>query len=399
MSLYDIWKQWGLSLSKKSPHTNLNNARIILSNDPNFKDTIYYDEFLQRVIRRNSPVREWADSDDLEALAHIQSVLGIPRMGREAVTQAVISIAHDNKQNCVQEWMLSLRWDGTQRLETFFSDYFGVAPGDYAHSASKNFWLSIAARAFTPGCKVDNMIVLEGEQGIGKSQALHIVGGGWFTEQHESAKNPKAFAEILQGKLLVEISEMDAFTKSEISQVKQTISCQSDRFRASYARHAADHPRTCVFVGTINHGNWNRDETGARRFWPMACQGEIDLPSIAAMREQLFAEAVSRHFKNEPHWSMPSEETKAEQQARYASDPWMDRIREQVKGEEAVTTSWVLDKLGVTTSGHDTRGSMRVGACLRFMGWARKQRRIDGQPSWVYVKAVTVVTGGDEKSL
>ena len=42
--------------------------------------------------------------------------------------------------------------------------------------------------------------MLEGAQGVGKSSALQIIGGEYFAEQHESATNPKAFAEILQGK-------------------------------------------------------------------------------------------------------------------------------------------------------------------------------------------------------
>src|SRR5262249_11330228 len=141
--------------------------------------------------------------------------------------------------------------------------------------ASHNFWLSLVARAYKPGCKVDNMIVLEGGQGIGKSTALDIIGGDWYTEQHESASNPKAFAEILQGKLLVEISEMDAFNGSQINRVKQTITCQSDRYRPAYGRYAKDHLRRCIFVGTTNRDDWNKDETGARRFWPITCKKQI----------------------------------------------------------------------------------------------------------------------------
>jgi predicted P-loop ATPase len=96
----------------------------------------------------------------------------------------------------------------------------------------------MVARVYNPGCKVDNMVILEGVQGVGKSSALQIIGGPWFAEQHESATNPKAFAEILQGKLLIEISEMHAFNRAEVNRVKQTISCPSDRFRASYGRYA-----------------------------------------------------------------------------------------------------------------------------------------------------------------
>ena len=385
MKASDIWKTWGLSLTKDGPpHVNLSNAALILENDPHFKEAVYFDEFLQRVIRRNSPEREWHDSDDLEVARYIQSELSIPRMSRDTVSQAVITVAHKNKRNCVQEWLSSLTWDGTQRLESFFPDHFDAAQSDYTSAAGKNFWLSLVARAFNPGCKVDNMIVLEGAQGVGKSTAMQIIGGDWFAEQHESATNPKAFAEILQGKLLVEISEMDAFSRAEVNRVKQTVSCPSDRFRASYGRYAVDHPRTCVFVGTTNRDDWNRDETGARRFWPIACGGTIRLDSIGESREQFFAEALTRYKALESHWEMPLAAARAEQEARYTADPWLDPIREATKGETAVTTRWVLDKLGFTVERMDKRAEMRVGNCLRFMGWIRKQRRIDGVPGWQY---------------
>lgn len=379
-----IWTKWGLLLTDKHlPHTNVHNAALILEQDPDFAGTVYYDEFLQRIMRRNSPVREWRDGDDLELLRHIQNNIRIPRMSRESVTQAVVAVASKDRRNCVVEWLDSLKWDGTPRIDQFFSDAFGAEVSEYTTAASRNFWLSLAARVYQPGCKVDNMIVLEGSQGVGKSTAMDIVGGDYFAEQHESATNPKAFAEILQGKLLVEISEMDAFSRSEVNRVKQTVSCRSDRFRASYGRHAADHPRTCIFVGTTNRDDWNRDETGARRFWPIKCN-EINLDVITQNREQLFAEAVARHKAGEPHWLMPEQETKDEQEARYQSDPWHDQIALALKGVDNITTAQIAEQLGVPVERRDKWMETRIGAAVKFLGWERKRRRIDGKLTWYY---------------
>src|SRR5262249_23914540 len=198
------------------------------------------------------------------------------------------------------------------------------------------------ARVYRPGCKVDNMVVLEGPQGIGKSSALHVIGGEWFTEQHESASNPKPFKEILQGKLLIEISEMDAFSRAEVSRVKQTITDTLDRYRESFGRHAKDHLRQCVFVGTTNKDDWNKDDTGARRFWPIACKGEIDVEGIRANREQLFAEAVTRIKNGESWWEMPAEETRLEQQKRYDADAWSEDIAAFIALKSKVTVNEIL---------------------------------------------------------
>lgn len=397
----ESWKEWGLSTTDKGiPHANLANAALILENDPKFKGSLYYDAFLQRIIRKNSPAREWRDSDDLEAARYMQSVLGLPRMNREVVSQAVVEVAHKSPRNCVTEWLDTLSHDGTQRLECFFSDHFGAIESDYTHAASKNFWLSLVARAYRPGCKVDNMIVLEGAQGVGKSQALGIIGGEWFAEQHESATNPKAFAEILQGKLLIEVSEMDAFSRAEVNRVKQTVSCPSDRFRASYGRYAVDHPRTCIFVGTTNRDDWNRDETGARRFWPIACAGSIDLERIRATREQLFAEAVARFKANETHWEMPQEAARAEQEARYMHDAWHEKVASILKGKAEVSTSQILEEMGFEMTRRGRAESMRVGTILRVLGWKRVRKWQGKDREYVYAppEVGTAPDGGDKKS-
>lgn len=390
-----IWAKWGLQLNQhKTPHLNLNNAALVLECDPLYKDSLYFDVFLQRVIRQNSPAREWGDADDLEVTRHFQSVLGMPRMGRDIVSQAVIAVAHKRQRNCVREWVDKIQWDGQARIEQFFADYMGAENNEYAQCASRNFWLSIAARIHVPGCKVDNMIVLEGAQGAGKSTALHIIGGEWFTEQHESAANPKAFAEILQGKLLVEISEMDSFHKAEVTRVKQTISCSSDRFRASYSRHAADHPRTCVFVGTTNREDWSRDETGARRFWPIACTGRVNLEGIRSNRDQLFAEAKTRYLAGEDYWKMPLVATRREQEARFQSDPWLPKIEHVLKGKAEVTTNQIMEEMGIELLRRGKQEQMRVGTILRFLGWSKRRVRTDAGREYIY-EVGTGRDGGD----
>jgi putative DNA primase/helicase len=224
------------------------------------------------------------------------------------------------------------------------------------------------------------MIVLEGPQGTNKSRSLRIIGGEWFCEQHESASNPKAFAEILQGKLIVEIAELDSFGRAEVTRVKATITNVKDRYRAPYERYASDHPRQCVFVGTTNKDDWNKDDTGGRRFWPIACHGEIDIDAIRDERDQLFAEAVHRFKAGETWWEMPTAETRDEQQKRRDPDPWLDSIAEYVKDRTAVITTEILSECIKLEKGHqEKRHEMRAAACLRDLGWKGKNERVDSR--------------------
>lgn len=362
-----------------SPAANLNNAVTLIESDPDLAGLVWYDEFLGKLITGN-PSREWRDTDDLDVTLHIQRRCGVDKMTRDVVSQAVVLTARHNKRNCVTEWLDSLEWDKTERIADSFTDYFSAKNTLYTRAAAKNFWLSLVARAYRPGCQADNMIVLEGHQGTKKSSALRVIGGDWFVEQHEAATNAKAFAENIQGKLLVEISEMDAFNRSEVTKVKQIITCLNDRYRDSYARYSSDHPRRCIFAGTTNRDDWNRDETGARRFWPVRCSGEMDVSGLAANREQLFAEAVHQFKAGVSWWEMPFGETSAEQDERYEHDVWQDFIVEWIALKTETTAAEVLTGcLKFDTAKIGKFDQMRVAACLRHLGWIKKTQRVDGK--------------------
>ena len=126
------------------------------------------------------------------------------------------------------------------------------------------------AREFSTGCQVDNMVVLEGVQGIGKSRALRALGGKWYSSASESVMY-KDFYLILTGSLIMEIAELDSFKKAEVTRIKQVISSPHDYYRVPYGRDAQVYPRMCVFVGTTNEREYLKDTTGARRFWPIKC--------------------------------------------------------------------------------------------------------------------------------
>lgn len=344
----------------------------VIESDPSLRGVLWFDDFLNRVMT-GDPAREWTDADEINLTLYMQRELGVSKIGRDTVSLAVVSVASRDRRNCVRDWLDSLVHDGTPRIEHFMSDVFGAVESDYTMAASRNFWLSMVARVYKPGCKVDNMIVLEGAQGLYKSTALSLIAGEWFTEQHESATNAKAFAEILQGKLLTEVSEMDSFTRAEVTRVKQIVSCQSDRYRDSYGRHARDHPRQGIFVGTTNKDDWNRDETGARRMWPIACRQQADIEIVKTNREQLFAEAVARFKRGEPWWMMPEQETAIEQRKRYDADPWLGPVSSYVTGRRTVTTHELLiECLRFEVSKIGRADQMRVASCLRALGWVNR---------------------------
>jgi hypothetical protein len=277
--------RYGISYSGNKPVVNLAVIRKVLKIHPEWQGKIVYDTFLKRiyVTRGTEPPLEWNDVLDYRALVWLQETFGLPNAKLEDVQRAVRIIADENQRNSLQEWLKSLRWDERNRLADLMTKGFGAEASQY-HSRVGECWvISMVARAMSPGCKVDTLPVFEGDQGAGKSSGLRILGGDLFTECHEQITS-KDFYSVLSGRWLVEISEMHSFNKAEVECIKGIISNQTDRYRLPYDKHASDHPRQCVFAGTTNRDDWHSDETGGRRFWPVAC-GSVDQVWLRDNRE------------------------------------------------------------------------------------------------------------------
>ncbi|MEK6709126.1 MAG: VapE domain-containing protein [Nitrospinota bacterium] len=367
------WRKLGLILTEKgAPVANIENALRVLQGCPEFRGAVWFDSFHQKIfLTWRGPRREWTDLETLRLTSFMQGEIGILNLSDDKAGKALVVFAHKDERSEPRDWMNSLTWDGMSRIEQFLEDSFGADGSAYIRAASRNFWISMAARVYLPGCKVDTMPVLEGPQGILKSTALKVIGGPWFAEVSESVTS-KDFYLALQGKLLLEISELDSFSRADITAVKRALSCVSDRFRAPYERSARDWPRRCVFAGTTNRAAWHSDESGARRFWPIRCT-EIRLDLIKQNLGQLFAEAVVRFKAGEFWWEMPPEETARAQAERRQEDPWEEAVREFVETRATVRVPEVLDNCLFIRKGEQSKADeMRIAKILVTLGWVRR---------------------------
>ena len=373
-------------MNKSGRLSNLENVSVAFENDCDLQGLVWYDEFLDRLLWRHpdGSIREWADHDDARIALYLSKQHHLRHTKPGMVRTVVEQRARDFPRHAVRDWLSTLTWDGIPRIATAFEDHWGVQPDGrqsdaYIKAASANFFIGLAARVLRPGCQLDHMPVFEGAQGVGKTTALRVLGGEWYALAHESVTK-KDFFEGLQGKWLIEIGELDAFSRAEVTRVKTVISTPIDRYRASYARTAQDRPRQCVFAGTTNADDWGRDETGLRRFWPLRV-GAMRIDLLTAAREQLFAEAVSQFRDNRSWWEMPDGAAQA-QADRQSSHPWTDPVLTYLARESITeTTTHDLFRNCLKISDGDLKMAHEhdLGRVLRLAGWTKTVARRNGR--------------------
>lgn len=250
------------------------------------------------------------------------------KIGHSEVEDAMLQVAEENKVSPPVEWLQSLVWDKKPRLDTWLTLTYGVEDNEYHRAVGANWLKGLAKRLVYPGCKFDYVLVLEGKQGIRKSTSLAILGGDWHVET-VSDPNNKDFFMTFAGNAIVEFSEGETLSRTEAKRMKAVITMQFDKYRPPYERSVKNFPRQCVFAMTTNQEQYLKDETGNRRWLPVAIKQRVDIDWLKENRDQLYAEAYHRVVDlQETIHEFPEAQMVEEQQKRQISDPREDLIAE-----------------------------------------------------------------------
>ena len=235
---------------------------------------------------------------------------------------------------------------------------------------------------------VDHVLVLEGEQGVGKSSAFRVLAfdGDFFTDDLRGLGDTEC-APQLRAKWICELSELAAVTRKDLETVKSFVSRRVDNYRPSYGRSSMDFPRRVVFAASVNpiEGlGYLKDPTGDRRWWPVKV-GEIDLATLREHRDQIWAEAVVLH-KSGVAWHPTKDEARRvlrpEQVKRRDVDayeyPLADWLESTIKQDEHVTMEKVLSVgLNIPVERHGTAIN-RARKVLHVLGWESRNTRDHG---------------------
>ena len=287
----------------------------------------------------------------------------------------------------VRHYLRSLTWDGMPRLDEWLIRAAGAEDTEYTRAVSSIALLAAGTRIFHPGCKYDEMLVLEGNQGVGKSSGVQTLcpDPKWFSDDLPLNSDSKVIVERTAGKWLIEASDMAGKKKTEIEALKAMMSRQVDVARLAYARLPVQVPRHWIIFGTSNKLVLS-DPTGARRFWGVKVPRQFDVAWLVSVRDQLWAEVVARVDKGasirlpERLWPHAT----AEQDKRREVDEWEDVVKATLlslppsgDGQVRVGRSELLKALGVPLERRDRLVGQRLNDIMDRLGFVGVTVRVE----------------------
>jgi hypothetical protein len=350
-----------------------------------------YDTFAERAtITIGTGQERVADDATLNALwLQIDRDYGF-RPTKDFFHDVAIDVARENAWHPVRDWLDELKWDGVPRIDFWLRDFAGAEDSDYLQAVSAIVLVAAVRRARQPGAKYDEMLVLEGSQGVNKSSALRALcpKEDWFSDDLPLHVDAKQIIERTLGKWIIEASDLAGKRRADIEQLKATLSRQTDGpARLAYERQATERKRQFILIGSTNSMSYLTDMTGARRFWPVAIQ-TFNVKGIAAIKDQLWAEASAREKAGmsirlpEALWPAAA----GHQEERREADAWEDDIAEIIKtaelnslGKRNLTAKEIWAALGVPMERRDRRGSLRISEIMQragFKSWKVKREGV-----------------------
>jgi predicted P-loop ATPase len=378
----EFWTQQLLRDRKGEIRPSVANVITALQSSPAWSGVLGFDSFAQRTrLRKPAPWmpqdvevkdQEWSSDHDVRATEwlHRSGVF----CNTDVVAHAIETVAKRHSFHPVLEYLGGLKWDGIKRIDTWLIDCLGAANTPFNRAVGKRWLISAVARVHQPGCKADCALILEGPQGLLKSTALKTLGHPWFTDEVEELGSKDSAMQVA-GVWIIEMGELDSMRRGEVTRIKAFLARTTDRFRPPYGRRVIELPRQSVMAGTTNKDTYLQDETGGRRFWPVACT-KIDIAKLAAMRDQLWAEALACYQAGDIWWLEGEEllrDAADEAAARLEVDPWQEPIEDIIGPREHITVRELLRELKVPQDKQEPRAQQRVAACLKNAGWVRKQ--------------------------
>lgn len=362
------------------PKNTIANVVLILNNDSRLVGRYAFNEFEQREIAikplpwdsKNVRIpRALEDSDDAQLRLYLERKYGIT--GKGQIQDGLTVVVKNNSYHPIKDYLAGLEWDHIKRLDDLFINVLGAPDTAYTRAVTRKMFVAAVARIYRPGIKFEQVCVIVGKQGIGKSYTLQAMGKEWFSDSISDLKGKDAL-EALQGAWLMELGELAGMRKADVETTKHFVSKREDRYRVAYGKRIAYFPRQVVFFGTTNEEDFLKDVSGNRRFWVISAMEStpfmyawdyLDNETI----DQLWAEALHRYHAGES-LMLPAS---LDKEAKAIQDRHLEKDERQGLVEDYLARmlprgwdTWELDKRRAWLSDPSNEGTYsRRRVCLQ----------------------------------
>jgi Virulence-associated protein E len=316
------------------------------------------------------------------------------------MVEACLQLGYRSKFHPIRSYLQGLTWDGIPRRFTWLTDFLGVEDCEIHRQFAATTLLAGVGRVINPGCKYDQLLIIEGPQGLGKTSTLVTLSKGWYYGGPLLSLPYQRQIEAIMGAWIVEIQELAGFRKTEMEQFNAFFSQQTDKTRLAYDRIARIIPRQCLPIATTNDEVYLRGLDGNRRCWSVR-GGQVPHRTMTPYdADQLWAETYHAAMNGIVNLTLPQNlwEIAAQiQESRRTIDPWED-ILMSVEGEhvdqdtssERISTRALLLRLNISTDRATDRDTKRISKIMRANGWSGPDlKRVNGVTARCYHRTLT----------
>ncbi|MFO7032489.1 hypothetical protein B9T07_22845 [Limnospira fusiformis CCALA 023] len=309
--------------------------------------------------------------------------------------QIILDVAQDNSFDPFEDYLEDChkKWDGKNRVNGAAKRYFGT-DNPLHQRYLECLLVGTVARTKKPGCKFDTLLILHGQQGIGKSTwFITMVGDDFFCDDMGDFKEKDERLKMHQS-VWTEWAEVENnISRSTSGKIKAFITTQTDNIRPPYAQRSTAYPRANVLVGSTNRTDFNHDETGARRFMVIPVSQVIPTNLVEDERDQLWGEVVELYRQGCCFYLTREEQ----QQANLLNEEFTEYsylhelIEEFVANKSTVTTQEIKHHLsnldgGDMKTNDFNRISREIKKVMTTLGFSQKRFNRNGTKRMGYIR-------------
>jgi len=376
--------RWDFKPKSNIPQKTLNNCVNYLVTLPQLNDVFRFNCFSSMVevagqapwYKERGPQGPNLTDSDITLLKFFLTKTIRVEFATQTIQEAIMVAAHKRHYHPIRNYLNSLEWDGTPRLDSWLSKYGGAVDTVYTREVGRKVLCAAVKRVFEPGCKWDHVLIIEGSQGIGKSTACRILGRSWAGDMNLDPHSKDAVAMMLN-KWIIELSELSALNWGDTNALKSFITRDKDTVRLAYERHARDFARQSIFIATVNpeHIGYLKDVTGNRRYWIVRFSGMVDLVGLENAADQLWAEARAIYDKERLYLIGEAAELQAlEAQMRMPEEPMRYHVNRWIKENPSVDEirpEVILEYCGFPMKSVTRGDQSRIAQALTELGWMK----------------------------